>query len=220
MNSMTKQETVYNVLKENILDGHLKPGTRLVLSRIAKELGVSEIPVREAIRMLEAKGLVTLTPHAGAQVSELDAEDVQEIAMIRSLLEGYASKSAVPFIKQKDLNLLYEYMDKMEECINNNDGTTFGVLNRQFHSLIYELCPYKRLQKMIYELWDGYERTRSVFSIGKNQLLKSLNEHKEILYAIESGNSERVEYLVRKHRMKSAKSLIEYLKEENNKTKE
>lgn len=208
----TKLEVVYNVLRENIVNGNLEPGTRLVIKKIAQDLGVSEIPVREAIRMLEAQGLVTMTPHTGAQVSKFNVDDIQEIVAVRGLLEGYAARTAIPFIEGAVLTELNTCLAAMKKCVEEGNLSEFGSLNRQFHQLIYDQSPIKRLNKMISELWDGSERTRAVFGISKQRPQESLKEHQGILAAILEGNGDKVERLVREHRRKIGEIIINHLK--------
>lgn len=209
----TKLEAVYNVLRENIVSGQLEPGTRLIIKKIAQDLGVSEIPVREAIRMLEAQGLVSMTPHAGAQVATFDIDDIREVTDIRSLLEGYAARTALPFIDQKAIAELEECIEEMVKCVEAGDNVNFGVLNRKFHQKIYEHSPYKRLYKMIYEMWDGSERTRAVFSLSKRRPQESIREHEAILKAIKEQDEDSVERLIREHRQRVGSILIEYLEQ-------
>ncbi|MCR4442756.1 MAG: GntR family transcriptional regulator [Peptococcaceae bacterium] len=211
----TKIEAVYNVLRENIVNGNLKPGTRLVLKKIAGDLGVSEIPVREAIRMLEAQGLVTITPHTGAQVSTFSAEDAEEIFNIRSVLEGYAAKTALPNLTPEVMERLNGVIAEMRECIKEGDAVRYGLLNRDFHRLLYQCSPYKRLYKMIFEMWDGSERTRAVFAFDRERPENSLREHEDIMRALEEGDGEKVEQIVRKHKQKAGEAFVRYLNHHN-----
>lgn len=196
----TKLELVYNVLRENIMSGNLEPGKRLVIKKIAQELGVSEIPVREAIRSLEAQGLVTMAPHAGAQVAKFNAHDVEEIMELRSILEGYAARTAIPNITGEVLAQLKDYLNQMKKRADEGDFVEFGVLNRKFHQIIYELTPNKRLYRMITDILNEFERTRSVFGLSKKRSEDSLKEHTAILEALVEGDGDRVERLIREHR--------------------
>lgn len=209
----TKLEVVFNVLKENILSGNLQPGARLVFKKIAQELGVSEIPVREAIRMLEAQGLVTIKPHTGAEVVRFDIEDIEEIFNIRGLLEGYAARTALPYITEEVIAELYNCLEEMRECLRKNDTVAFGLLNREFHKKIYVHSPYKRLYRMLFDLWDGAERTRAVFSYAKSRPQESLKEHEEIINVLKEGNAEKIEKIVRKHKERVGKVFIESIKQ-------
>ncbi|MDX9871027.1 MAG: GntR family transcriptional regulator [Clostridia bacterium] len=209
----TKLEIVFNVLKENILNGNLQPGARLIIKKIAQELGVSEIPVREAIRMLESQGLVTITPHAGAEVVTFDIEDIEEIFNVRGLLEGYAARTALPFITDEIIAELNTCLEEMRQCIKMGDIAAFGVLNREFHRKIYILSPYKRLYRMLFDLWDGAERTRAVFSYAKSRPQESLKEHEEIIKVLMEGDGDKVEQLFRKHKERVGKVFVESIKQ-------
>lgn len=127
--------------------------------------------------MLEAQGLLTITPHAGAEVTKFNAEDIEEIFNIRGLLEGYAARTALPFITPQVIADLNNCLDEMRQCVKKGDSAAFGILNREFHRKIYALSPYKRLYKMLFEMWDGTERTRAVFSFAKSRPQESLQEH-------------------------------------------
>ncbi len=207
---VTKREMVYRILRENIISGHLKPGSRLVLRAIAEELGVSELPVREALRRLEAERLVKVTPHSGAEVVGLCPHDIREIFAIRSVLEGYATRLAAPNISSEVLLELRELTEKMKDYALQGDAQSVGILNREFHRKIYELSPFPRLQKLIFDLWDESERSRAVFTFDQRRPLESVKEHEAILDAIEAGDGQQVEQIVREHKRRTGDILVEY----------
>ncbi len=209
----TKLEAVYNILKENIVNGNLKPGDRLIIRKIAQELGVSEIPVREAIRSLEAQGLVTMIPHAGAHVSMLDKNNIKEIIETRSILEGYAASSAIPLSKTTAAEFR-ACIEEMRECVQSDDFVRFGALNARFHRMLCEQTDNTRIQKIISSLIGEYERTRAVFALSKERLKKSFKEHEAILAAMLAEDREKTERLVREHRMNAGAALLATL--ENN----
>ena len=207
----TKADAAYAVLRENIVNGHLKPGTKLLQKRIADELGVSEIPVREAIKRLQAEGFVTVTPHSGAQVAEFNQEEMQEALAIRSVLEGFAARTGALRASAKDIEKLESILEKMKKCVEEKDDARYGTLNQEFHNSLYALSPYKRLQRMINEIWYGAERTRSVFALVPGRLEASYAEHRQIVDAVKAGLGEKVEELVRQHRLTVAKHLQQYV---------
>ncbi|RLA82489.1 MAG: GntR family transcriptional regulator, partial [Deltaproteobacteria bacterium] len=90
----TKSAAIYRFLKQDILNGRLRPGEKLVASKVAEAYGVSIIPVREALNRLRAEGLVTIIPHTGAYVTEIDLEDLKDLYPIRGVLEGFATRLA------------------------------------------------------------------------------------------------------------------------------
>ena len=207
----TKLEVVYNVLRDNIVSGNLAPGTRLVLKKIAQDLGVSEIPVREAIRMLEVQNFVTMTPHSGAQVIKFDAEVIREIYAIRGVIEGFAARTAIPFINGKVLDDINKCLDRMNKALEAGNVKEFGELNHQFHELIYQQSPISRLKKMIADIWDGTEKTRTVFRLSNDRPREALQEHYELLDAIVNKDGDKVEQLMREHRQHVAAILIDHL---------
>ncbi|HHW18759.1 MAG TPA: GntR family transcriptional regulator [Firmicutes bacterium] len=204
----TKSEYVYRILRENIISGHLRPGTRLLQKRIAEELEVSEIPVREAIKRLQAEGLVTVTPHSGAEVAQLDPVEMEEVLAIRAVLEGLAARTAAERVKQEDIHKLEELLEQMDKCVERGDPVTYGLLNQEFHKAIFALSPYKRLPKMIDELWYGAERSRSVFTLNPARLEASRDEHRALVQALRARDADKAEELMKQHRYAAARSLL------------
>src|SRR5215510_12509295 len=105
---MNKQQRAYTELRERILSGAYSPGFRLVIDSLAEELEVSTLPIREAIRRLEAEGLVVFRPNAGAQVAPADPGLFEEMVMSQALLEGYATAMAAPLLTEEDFQRLEE----------------------------------------------------------------------------------------------------------------
>ena len=205
----TKTDVVYKALREHIVNGDLEPGTRLLQKKIAEELGVSEIPVREAIRHLQAEGLVVVTPHSGAEVASFRPEEIEEALAIRGVLEGFAARNAVRRATPGAIAELRSILGDMERCVENDDRASYGILNRKFHTKLYALSPYPKLQKMIEEIWYGAERSRSVFKLAPERLHPSHREHLAILEALEKGDEEQVERLVRLHRSNASRTLLD-----------
>lgn len=203
-------------MRENILNGTLKPGSRLVIRKIAQELGVSAIPVREAIRSLQVQGLVTMTPHAGAQVSTLDIDEIKDIMELRSILEGYATRSIIP-VKANTKTKLQQCMKKMKKCIDENNLSGFGVLNREFHNIIYQQTPNKKLLSMIEEVLHASERTRAVFNLSAQRVTQAYQEHQDILDALLAEDGDKAEELVRMHRQRVGQIIVDCVKEQQEK---
>src|ERR1043165_7501374 len=130
---MNKQQRAYAELRERILSGAYSPGFRLVIDSLAEELEVSTLPIREAIRRLEAEGLVVFRPNAGAQVAPADPGLFEEMVMSQALLEGYATALAAPLLTEEDFQQLEEFNRRMMVCMDHIDGLGFGRANREFH---------------------------------------------------------------------------------------
>jgi DNA-binding GntR family transcriptional regulator len=159
---VTKQERVYQVVRERILSGAYGPGYRVVIDSLATEFEISALPVREAIRRLEAEGLITYRPNAGAQVAPADPSMFDEEMTVLALLEGFATALAAPNISKTDLKRLRDINKQMTAAIENLDSLEFGRLNQEFHSAIYEHCPNPTLVSMLRDVQrrlDAIRRT-------------------------------------------------------------
>src|SRR5215211_802613 len=131
----TKQQRVYDTLRERILNGAYGPGFRLVIDAVAAELGVSTVPVREAIRRLEAEGLVIYRPNIGAQVAPAEPELFEDELSVLALLEGYATAGAAPHLTDADIARLRETTDLMVSAMDRMDPLAFGLHNQEFHAV-------------------------------------------------------------------------------------
>ena len=126
----TREEFAAQKLREAILLGHLKPGDKLDQNEIAELLGISRSPVRDALRTLAAEGLVEVIPHRGAAVAELSADEVEEIFLIRRILEGMAARLATQRIGPAQIAELQAVLDEIDQT-SDLDG--WLELNRRFH---------------------------------------------------------------------------------------
>lgn len=206
-NFLTKSELVFDTLKKRIINGELEPGTELVISRLSEEFNVSTIPVREAIKTLASEGLVEIEPHKSAKVAEFNLEKLHQIITIRAGLEGYAARLAVLHINEIQLRTLENNVNKMKEAMLKSDAENFNLNNLKFHRYLYQIAPYPMLYEMIVKVWDGGKWTRSVFAISPKRMEKSIEEHMEIIRAIKNRDEDRVERLVREHRINAGKEL-------------
>lgn len=207
----TKSDYVFKLLKEEILSNKLEPGSELTISRISKELNVSSIPVREALKALETEGLVEIEPHKTAKVATFNLDKLRQIGTVRAGLEGYAARLAVEYMNQEQLEKLYHLLDDMTEAMENNDSETFNTKNLEFHRFIYQIPPFPMLYDMIISVWDGGKWTRAVFAISPERMKGSIEEHREIVDAMKNGWQDKVEKLVRQHRMNASKQLEDRL---------
>lgn len=153
-------ELATRYLRAAILDGRLRPGTRLRQEAIARELGASRIPVREALRTLENEGLVNLTPHSGARVARLDYAEHAELYRIREELEPLALAESTPHLSDEALANLRALKLQIER---SRDPGVWLVLDRQFHLASYAAAPMSRLLKMIEGFWNTTQQYRRVY---------------------------------------------------------
>lgn len=207
----TKNVAVYEVLRKDIVDGKLKPGQKIIMSDLAKRFGLSEIPVREAIRRLESDGFVEFTPHVGAVVSKMDESEFVETYLIRIELEALATRLAAPHVTSEDIDYLEKKNHEMEIAIQQNHPEKLGALNRDFHLRLYRAAPYPFLYKLISDLWEKVERTRSVFAYVPERAAASVAEHSQIIEALRTKDLAAAEALIKEQKSRTMAALQKYI---------
>jgi DNA-binding GntR family transcriptional regulator len=205
----TKADLVYEHLRARILDGDLVPGSRLSISAIARELGVSEIPVREGFKQLEAEGLLQSEAHKSATVPLLSANDVEELFAIRVELEALAMRQSAKHITPEQLQQVRAILDAMAMAEDERDTAAYGRLNREFHLAIYDAQPFRRLGTMIRQLWDSTDWCRRIFAADREYLLASSAEHEGIYNALEAGDGDRAAMLLEQQKARGCAWLLE-----------
>ena len=209
--SKTKNVAVYNKLRQSIIKGKLKPGQKVVMAELAKAFGLSETPVREAIRRLESEGYIDFTPHMGAIVTKIDERELVEIYLIRIALEELATRLASPHITEKDIDFLNKKNSEMEMVIQQGRYENLAAINKAFHLRIYKAAPFPRLYKMICDLWDTFERWPSVFSYVPERAAASMEEHKKIIQALRERDMEQADRLIKEQKERTLEALQKYM---------
>lgn len=204
----TKQERVYRAVRERILSGEYGPGYRVVIDVIADEFSISALPVREAIRRLEAEGLVIFRPNAGAQVAPADPSAYFDQVAVLAVLEGYATALASPHLDEPALARLSEITDSMVEAMGRLDSLGFGRLNNEFHAVIYEHCPNGPLVDLLRDVAHRLDAIRrTVFVQIPYRGAASVAEHRELITMMSVGASpETIETAARNHKLRTAES--------------
>ncbi len=208
---VSKGALVEKKIKEAITKGELKPGQKLNQEEIAQQLGVSRTPVREAFRRLEREGFVRVEPCVGTIILGLEPRDVIEIYAIRGALEGLAVRLAVPKIDDKQISILQEYLDEIDNLASSEadfDYCKVAVLNRLFHHDIYRMCGNQRLTDIIEHLWDSVERYRAETLRLWGFLKQSQEEHKVILSGIREKDPLKTERLMQQHLELACQALV------------
>lgn len=198
--SITKAEAIYQRLKSEIISGRRLPGQRLVTTQISREYDVSETPVREALRRLEAEGLVRVQPHAGARVDQPDFDKMNELALIRIELECLATRLAVSCATPSLCDKLDVLLSRMEDALGNGDGLAYGDLNRRFHETIYRATGYEELVALIDNLWGRTEHKDSIFALTPEAMARSHQQHIEIVAALRRKDAATAERVAREQK--------------------
>jgi DNA-binding GntR family transcriptional regulator len=198
----TKTDWVYDQLRGQIADGRFAPGTPLRLGALAEEFNVSEMPVREALRMLHRDGLVEMQSHRGAVVTDIDWDEMAQAVAVRMHLELLAIAEATPHHDERSLKRCETLMDKMEQLEQRGEGRRFSEANRAFHTALYEPAPVPLLKTTIENLWDRMwqSRTRSLYTELPRQMETAQQEHRAILDAVAAGDVKRAVSALRTHR--------------------
>jgi DNA-binding GntR family transcriptional regulator len=207
---ISKQKMAYELIRERILDGTYSPGTRIVLDAVAKEIGTSSIPVREAIRRLEADGLIEYQAFTGARVAPMDETAYVQSLNVLAVLEGYATVLSASRLTEADFRRLREINEAMEEALEDFDFVRFGNLNRDFHQMILEKCGNDVLKEQIRQIWGKLDavRQRGVWHI-PSRAKESIAEHAHLLELMErKAPAEEIERAARQHKWNTATAFL------------
>ena len=199
----SKSQQAYNWISERIRTRDFEPGYRLVLATIADELGISVVPVREAIRQLEAEGMVTYERNVGASVTTYNREAYYESMDIVATVEANATAQSAPYLNAEDIARAREINQRMRELDIHHDPEEFTQLNKEFHSVLFSKCPNERLKDLVVDQWKQLEYHRvSTFRYVPERAQESTREHEQLVSLIEAGAEPAyIEKVARQHRL-------------------
>ena len=208
--TISKSEQAYQALHARISAGDYGPGYRLVLSTIADDLGFSVVPVREAIRRLEAEGLVHFERNVGATVAGIDPDLYLHTMQTLSIIEGAATALAAPGIDRAQLAKARLLNQQMRGVLADFDPVRFTALNTEFHELLYAGCPNPHILELVHRGWNRLGRMRtSTFRYVPGRAVASVAEHEALLDLIESGAAPAdVEQAARAHRTNTLNAFL------------
>jgi len=203
-----------DAIRVRILHGSYTEGEPLRQDALADELGVSRIPIREALRQLEAEGLVTFNPHRGAIVSSLSLEAIEEVFELRATIEPDLLRRAMPRLTTYQLDQADEVLDRYAVALRTGDVAKWGELNWQFHASLY--APAGRAVTMgivqrLHQQSDRYLRMQLALTHGET---RANEEHRAIAAAARARDTKRACQLVRDHIAGAGRSLVAFLREQ------
>jgi DNA-binding GntR family transcriptional regulator len=198
----SKSQQAYHWIKQRIASQEFSPGYRLVLGTIAGELDMSVVPVREAIRQLEAEGLVMFERNVGARVSMVDDTAYRFSMQALSILEGAATALSARALTADDVRRARQVNELMVETLEHFDPRAFTALNQEFHAILFEKCANPRMLELVEAEWARLGHLRdSTFSFVPGRAAESVREHENILQLIENGAPlGEIEKVSRRHR--------------------
>jgi DNA-binding GntR family transcriptional regulator len=203
--AVNKQERTYTILRDRIHSGSIAPLARLNIDALARELGVSPIPVREALRRLEAEGWVQFTPNVGAVVSPVDSTSWEQAMVTLAILEGAASGEAQKYLRRSDITRLRKISASMEQAVA--DPLRFSKLNRALHAAIVSRCSNAYLLSLLEQTNTRLDRLRStMFVYLPHRSGEALTEHVRLIELLEGGTKEEVESYARWHKLQTVEA--------------
>jgi DNA-binding GntR family transcriptional regulator len=204
---VNKQERTYTILRDRIHSGDYQPTARLNIDALARELGVSAIPVREALRRLEAEGWVRFQPNVGAIVAPVDATTWEQEMVAVAILEGAATADAAARLRLPDLARLRAIAAEMEAVAAAGEPITFSELNRALHATIVARCANAYLLELLEQTYSRLDRIRStMFAYLPDRSKAALGEHAHLIGLLESGDAAAVEQYARWHKLQTVEA--------------
>ncbi|HEY2892203.1 MAG TPA: GntR family transcriptional regulator [Dongiaceae bacterium] len=207
----TVAESVAETLRSRILAGELGEGEQLRQEVLAADLGVSRIPLREAFRLLEGEGLITIAPHRGAVVAVRSPEEIGELFDLRVLLEPDILRHAVPKLTERNLSEAAAILDGYNTALAQHDVQTWGRLNTQFHLALYGPAERPRslaLVRSLLDQTDGYTRMQLLLTGGQQ---RAQREHTELLELCRARKTGAAAKLVEDHVREAGRSLVDFM---------
>jgi DNA-binding GntR family transcriptional regulator len=200
-------------LRKRILRGEYAEGSALRQDALASDLGVSRIPVREALRQLEVEGLVTFSPHAGAVVSTLSLAEISELFELRAMLEADLMRRAVPNLTRDDHDRAASILEAYDAAFETGEVIEWGALNWEFHSTLLSAANRPRtlnLLSMLHNQGDVYTRMQLALTHGQS---RASVEHKAIACAAAKGNAASAAMQIKAHVESAGRALVDFLQE-------
>lgn len=212
-----KTEVAHRDLREKIISGRFPAGYRLVLADHSSRLGMSVVPVREALRRLEAEGLVTFERNVGARVALIDPEAYHDTMQALAVVEGAATGLAAARLGPDRIAAARDINARLAATLTDFDPGAFNVLNQEFHRALYADCPNTDLLEAVDRCWTRLVTLRdSIFSLVPGRAASSVREHEEILELIESGaGALDIELAVRRHRTATLDAVLAHRQAED-----
>jgi len=218
-NEKTIRRKTYEYLREKLLNGEIPPGQHIIEAKIAKDLGTSRTPVREAFHSLELEGLIESIPRVGYVVTSTSEEEVEEICEIRMAIEGVAARWAMEKAHKKLIEELKKNISISGGRVLKGDAKAFIDLDARFHEIIARHSGSQRLLELAQTLRRHMLRYRiqSIYSV--ENVLRAIDGHKGILRAIEKRDLEELNKAIRYHMEQSKSDILRYAFKETPKGK-
>ncbi|MER5439451.1 GntR family transcriptional regulator [Streptomyces sp. NPDC002790] len=210
----TKADLAAEHIKQEIMSGRAAPGTKLVARTVAEAVGISETPVREAVKQLVSEGWLVERPHVGAVVAQVTVDNARELYGVRAALSALALELGGPLTGTR-LDQVDEVLAESVEAVGEGDVARFAALNRRFHSLLCDTGQTQMIHRMLTGIWSKTETAQRGFRLVPWRLPESHAEHVAIRDALAGGSFQEAAELVRAHELAAMDALIQALEEQS-----
>jgi DNA-binding GntR family transcriptional regulator len=199
------------LIRAAILQGRLPPGHRLKEGELASELGISRTPIREALFVLQAEGLVESAPNRGAAVRAYELDELRDMYDLRAVLEGHAARRAAPRLHEAGIEELRASCDRFAAVAEEGDLTAIVSENMFFHEMIHEAAGSTLLTGMVRQTIALPLVYRSFVWYSTEQITASLHYHRQLVGAIERRDAERAEMIMKEHVLEALDMLVAHV---------
>jgi DNA-binding GntR family transcriptional regulator len=207
-----KTDLALERVRQAILDGRYRPGEKLRQNQVAQELGLSPTPVREALRRLQAEGLVTHSPHRGVRVTRVGVEEIADVYRLLVVLEGLAARLVAERPdRAATVANLERIQARVEARLQRGALNDWVKISTQFEAVLHAACNSPRLQTVLKGLWDTIPR--DPIGVVDSMAASTTAEHCAVLDAIRSGNGDAAERAMRAHVQQSSATRVEFLRQ-------
>ena len=207
----SKKELVYDHLRSEILNGNFPPGKRLVIDSLSSELGVSQIPIREALQQLQAEGFVTFEAHVGPSVATIELDEIWEIFQLLEALEVVSCRAACRRMSDEDIQEMDTMLETMDKLTEKPDE--WSQANQRFHQALCEWGQTRMVKNLMFNVLAQWNRLRHHYL--KNVFLKRLDlsqqDHRDLVQALHARDADTAEQVVRRHNQRALSDYVAYL---------
>ena len=191
--------SVYNVIRSNIISLNLKPGDRISEKEVSDALNVSRTPVREAFISLSKDGLVYVLPQRGTFISKIDLDQVEEARFIRENLELAVLEIAVEKFSDLDIDELENYVNRQTQALETGSYKEMMKYDQKFHGMIFEKAQKSRTWRLIQQVGTHYRMTRCLSLMGNISWEKAITQHREMLHALRCRDIDKLKSIMKDH---------------------
>lgn len=210
MHYKSKVDILYEKILDDIVNEHYKQGDRIIISKLAKDNKVSDIPVREALRRIESEGLVEIVANHGAVVTKFNNDDIAQFYLINGLLGGYATRLSSDYLSGMDFEELMRINEEMKKAIDSDEYDRFLLLDESFHLRIFVAVPFPMIFKSINKTW--MRRMEKQVRVPNEQQMEIYEEHKKIVSLSMEKQYDELEKITRAHLVAPVAAILDGMK--------